>query len=107
MPKMRPPRAVLRELRWIAWNRDKRKCVRCSKRVNFEEFHLDHIISGKFGTNKLCNLRTLCPKCHYLRACYRHQGMISKALSQEIIPANWRELVWEDDEDTIKKALRK
>jgi 5-methylcytosine-specific restriction protein A len=106
MPKMRPPRGVLHNLRWIAWNRDKRKCVRCKKKMAYEEFHLDHIISGKSGTNKLCNLRTLCPTCHVLRACHRHQGMIAKSLSVGVIPVNWRDLVWEDDKETIKKALK-
>ncbi|OLS37719.1 HNH endonuclease [Bacillus sp. MRMR6] len=107
MPKIRPPRAILSNLRWIVWNRDKRKCVRCKKRLEFEAFHLDHIISGKYGTNKICNLRTLCPTCHVLRACHRHQGMISNALATGIVPVNWRELVWEDDNETIYNAMRK
>lgn len=107
MPKSRPPRSIWNELRWVCWNRDKRKCVRCKKRVAFNQFHLDHIISGKYGTNKLCNLRVLCHRCHCLRACLRHQGMIAKALSSGIIPVNWRELVWEDDEVTILIALGK
>ncbi len=107
MPITRPPKAVWNELRWICWNRDKRKCVRCKKRVLFDGFHLDHIISGKYGTNKIRNLRVLCPRCHILRACFRHRGMTAKALASGIIPVNWREMVWEDDQKTILKALGK
>jgi hypothetical protein len=33
--------------------------------------------------------------------------MIAKALAPEIIPVNWRELVWEDDPETILRALGK
>jgi len=63
--------------------------------VRFDEFHLDHVVSGKRGTNKLSNLRCLCRRCHVLRACHRHQGMIAKALEDGLIPPDWRELVWE------------
>lgn len=107
MPKTRPPRAIWNDLRWICWKRDRHRCVRCQIRVSFVGFHLDHIISGKYGTNKLRNLRVLCPQCHVLRACHRHRGMIAKALSSGLIPVDWRELVWEDDPETIQKALGK
>lgn len=59
------------------------------------ECHIDHIVSGKLGTNALSNLRTLCRRCHVLRACHRHQGMIAKALADGIIDWRWREQVWE------------
>ncbi|MGY3717916.1 hypothetical protein ACWE42_20605 [Sutcliffiella cohnii] len=61
------------------------------------------VTAGKCGTNKL---RTLCPTCHALRACHRHQGMIAKSLSIGVIPVNWRDLVWEDDKETIERALK-
>lgn len=60
-----------------------------------EECHIDHIVSGKRGTNKLSNLRTLCRRCHTPRSCHRHQGMIAKAMADGVIPPHWRELVWE------------
>lgn len=75
--------------------RDDKKCVRCSAAVALDEAHIDHIQSGKRGSNAIRNLRTLCRRCHVLRADHRHQGMIAAALRDEIIPPNWRELVWE------------
>lgn len=94
MPKKRPPREVWKNLRKIVWLRDGRKCKRCQARLKLTECHIDHIISGKRGTNKLSNLRVLCRRCHCLRSCHRHQGMISQALADGIIGPNWREQVW-------------
>ena len=59
------------------------------------EAHCDHIVSGKRGTNKLKNLRTLCAPCHALRADARHRGMTANELRRGNLPPNWRELVWE------------
>lgn len=96
MPKKRPPREVWESYhRPIAFKRDGGKCVRCSVVLTLETAHIDHIVSGKRGTNKLSNLRTLCRRCHVLRACHRHQGMIAKAIADGIIPPDWRPLVWE------------
>ncbi|MFD1394377.1 HNH endonuclease [Kroppenstedtia eburnea] len=96
MPKKRPPREVWIEIRRVVWERDGRRCVRCETSLTLKECHIDHKISGKLGTNKLSNLRTLCRRCHVLRMDMRHRGMIAKALEDGIIPANWRDLVWED-----------
>ena len=96
MPKHRPPREVWDELRRIVWVCDGGKCTHCHEPVPLEKCHIDHIKSGKLGTNKVKNLRTLCRRCHVLRADNRHRGMIAKALKDGIIPPNWRELVWED-----------
>jgi 5-methylcytosine-specific restriction protein A len=68
--------------------------VRCQVPLKLTEAHIDHVVSGKKGTNKLKNLRPLCRRCHTLRACHRHQGMIAQALADGVIPPNWRELVW-------------
>src|ERR1041385_1862664 len=96
MPKSRPPREVwLGKDRPAIWLRDKRSCVHCGARLTLNEAHIDHIVSGKRGTNHYKNLRTLCRRCHVLRADLRHRGMIAAALRDGIIPANWRELVWE------------
>jgi hypothetical protein len=46
--------------------------------VGIDECHIDHIQSGKRGSNEMPNLRTLCRRCHVLRADHRHQGMIAK-----------------------------
>jgi hypothetical protein len=70
-------------------------CVHCNIYISLEECNIDHIKSGKLGTNKLSNLRTLCKRCHVLRADCRHRGMIAKALKDGVIPPNWREFVWE------------
>lgn len=97
MPKKRPPKEVwVTNIRPMIWKRDERKCKRCEVPVSLEECHIDHIKSGKLGTNQLNNLRTLCRRCHVLRMDHRHQGMIAKALKDGIIPPNWRELVWEE-----------
>ena len=95
---------VRRALNWIAhwqrtrervWLRDGRSCVRCKAQVSLEKCHVDHVQSGKLGTNHMRNLRTLCRRCHVLRADRRHRGMIAGVLRDGIIPPNWRELVWD------------
>jgi 5-methylcytosine-specific restriction endonuclease McrA len=100
MPKQRQSKELWALQRERVWKRDGSKCVRCASQgiftfVGLNECHIDHIRSGKLGTNLLSNLRTLCRRCHCLRADHRHQGMIAGALRDEIIPYNWRELVWE------------
>lgn len=96
MPRKRPPLEVWRDtIRPAIWRRDGGKCVRCGSAVALEEAHIDHIKSGKNGTNKFSNLRTLCRRCHVLRADVRHRGMIASAIRDGIIPPNWRELVWD------------
>lgn len=96
MPLKRPPRDVWLALREAVWNRDHRSCVRCGQRIALNRCHIDHIVSGKRGTNKFSNLRTLCRPCHELRADPRHRGMTAGALRDGTIPPNWRELVWEE-----------
>jgi len=95
VPKKRLPRELWNPKREIVWHRDGKQCLRCHTPLRLDECHIDHIISGKRGTNKIHNLRTLCRRCHVLRACHRHQGMICQAITDGIIPPNWRELVWE------------
>jgi 5-methylcytosine-specific restriction endonuclease McrA len=96
MPKKRLPQEVWNEVRSIVWKRDGGRCIRCNVKLELKECHIDHIMSGKNAPNSLKNLRTLCRMCHVLRDDKRHRGMISKALRDGIIPANWRELTWED-----------
>jgi len=96
MPRKRPPKEVWSKLRKIVWDRDGGKCKHCHESVDLDKCHIDHIRSGKLGTNKLKNLRVLCRRCHVLREDGRHRGMIGKALKDGIIPPNWRELVWGD-----------
>jgi len=95
MPKSRQPKEIWEETRRKVWERDKGLCQRCGEPVALEECHIDHIVSGKRGTNHMSNLRTLCRRCHVLRADNRHRGMIAKALELGIIPPDWRGLVWE------------
>ena len=58
--------------------------------------HIDHIQElSRGGRNDDANLRPLCRRCHCLRANHSHQGLIASALRDGIIPANWREWVWE------------
>jgi 5-methylcytosine-specific restriction endonuclease McrA len=96
LPRKRQPSAIWLDTRQAVWERDGGRCVHCGAPVTLEECNIDHIRSGKLGTNHQSNLRTLCRRCHVLRADIRHQGMIVKALEDGIIPPNWRELVWED-----------
>ncbi|MHA1962827.1 MAG: HNH endonuclease [Candidatus Thorarchaeota archaeon] len=96
MPKSRQPKEIWQETRRKVWERDGRKCVRGGEPVALEECHIDHIKSGKLGTNEMSNLRTLCRYHHVLRVDFRHRGMIASALRDGIIPPNWRELVWDD-----------
>jgi 5-methylcytosine-specific restriction endonuclease McrA len=95
MPKHRQPREIWQETRVTVLKHDGFSCVHCGAVVSVETAHIDHIKSGKNYGNELSNLRTLCRHCHVLRADNRHRGMIASALRDGIIPANWRELVWE------------
>lgn len=95
MPKRRQPREVWKVTRERIWRRDGMQCVRCSIPQLLTQCHIDHIQSGKRATNEDTNLRTLCRRCHVLRADPRHRGMIASALRDGIIPADWRRLVWD------------
>jgi len=96
MPKRRPPREVWDALRVIVWRRDGKQCVRCHAPVELDKAHIDHIQSGKRGTNAIKGLRCLCRRCHVLRADLRHSGMVAAALRDGIIPPDWRKLTWEE-----------
>ena len=95
MPKSRQPREVWQQTRIAILIRDGFKCVHCLCVVTVETAHIDHVKSGKLAGNEKSNLRSLCRRCHVLRADKRHRGMIAAALRDGIIPPNWRELVWE------------
>lgn len=95
MPRKRQCREEWKQTRKIVFNRDGGICVHCKEAVSIETCNIDHIKSGKLGTNELKNLRTLCRRCHVLRLDFRHRGMIAKALKDGVIPPNWRELVWD------------
>jgi len=98
VPKKRPPKEIWQEvLRPIVWKRDGGRCTHCGVTLALDECHIDHIRSGKLGGNELGNLRTLCRRCHVLRADMRHRGMIAAALRDGIIPPDWRGLVWDDE----------
>lgn len=101
MPKSRQPRAIWNATRRRIWERDGGQCQgpyclgKGGKPLALDECHIDHVKSGKRVGNEDANLRTLCRRCHVLRADLRHRGMIAGALRDGIIPPNWRELVWE------------
>jgi 5-methylcytosine-specific restriction enzyme A len=96
MPKKRLSRELWRLKRLEVLERDGWMCVRCHSSLTERTAHIDHIRSGKLGTNQMTNLRALCRPCHVLRADRRHRGMISRALADGIIPPDWRTLVWDD-----------
>lgn len=95
MPRKRPHRLIWQEIRKRIFLRDKGGCICCGIPLALRECHIDHIISGKLGNNRDENLRTLCRRCHVLRLDHRHRGMIANALQDGIIPANYRDLMWE------------
>ena len=102
MPRKRQPYEIWYSVtRPAVWKRDRKQCVRCKTPVSLEDAHIDHVVSGKLGSNCRSNLRTLCRRCHVLRADLRHRGMIAKALEDGIIPSNWRELVWETVDEAV------
>jgi 5-methylcytosine-specific restriction protein A len=98
MPRKRQPRDVWQKTRIRIWSRDGGLCQYPDGNhpVALEDCHIDHIRSGKLGSNADSNLRTLCRMHHVLRADNRHQGMIANALRDGIIPPDWRALVWGD-----------
>jgi 5-methylcytosine-specific restriction protein A len=95
MPRKRQPREVWAKTRKKVFARDGGKCTHCQIELTIETCHIDHVQSGKHGTNELSNLRTLCRRCHVLRADFRHRGMIANALRDGVIPPDWRSHVWE------------
>ena len=99
MPKSRQPLDIWRETRRKVWERDRGLCQYPYGKhfVSLKEAHIDHIQSGKHGSNRMMNLRTLCRYHHVLRLDKRHRGMIGKALEDGIIPPNWRDLLWDDE----------
>lgn len=101
--RRRQPLPQWRNTRVRIWQRDQGKCQgqHCQHTplgsLPLDQAHIDHILEVcKGGSNEDSNLRTLCRRCHVLRANHTHQGMIAAALRDGIIPANWREWVWED-----------
>jgi 5-methylcytosine-specific restriction endonuclease McrA len=103
MPRKRQPKEVWKMTRLKVWLRDGKRCqsplespiCQGKPEIALDRAHIDHLQSGKLGTNDMSNLRTLCPVCHALRADHRHQGLFAKLLRQGLLPENWRELVWE------------
>ena len=99
MPRKRQPKEIWLETRKRIYERDEGLCQYPHGKhpVSLEESHIDHIVSGKLGTNADSNLRVLCRMHHVLRADHRHRGMIANALRDGVIPPNWRELVWGEE----------
>lgn len=96
------PRALWRGVRKQIWTRDQGRCQGpyCGALQRWSlalgEAHIDHIHPvSKGGGHAAANLRTLCRRCHVLRAGHEHQGMIARALRDGLIPPDWRALVWE------------
>jgi 5-methylcytosine-specific restriction protein A len=99
MPKTHQPREIRAITRQRIWWRDGAHCLRCNALGIANVFplnrvHIDHIQSGKRGTNADSNQRTLCVMHHILRLDMRHRGMIGGALRSGLIPINWREHLW-------------
>jgi 5-methylcytosine-specific restriction endonuclease McrA len=96
----RLPRELWAQIRAAVWQRDG-GCCRGPYCVGappllLKAAHIDHIVPlARRGSNHLDNLRTLCRRCHVLRADNAHRGLIQAALRDEVIPPDWRGLVWE------------
>lgn len=98
----RQPPPLWRNTRQQIWLRDEGRCQGpyCQQQqphsLPLQNAHIDHILEvSQGGSDAASNLRTLCRRCHCLRSSIAHQGMISAALRDGVIPANWRSLVWE------------
>ena len=100
----RQPAEIWNETRRIVWERDDGRCqsplqpplCQGKPHIPLEKCHIDHVAPlRRGGSNHVDNLRILCRACHVLRLDHGHQGMIANALRDGIIPANWRELVWD------------
>lgn len=103
MRTKRPSPEAWAHLRLKTWERDGGFCQGpyCVgvPPLALEQAHIDHHIPiSHGGSNHLNNLRVLCRRCHVLRAGHAHAGMIAAALRDGIIPADWRRLVWHDDD---------
>jgi 5-methylcytosine-specific restriction endonuclease McrA len=96
----RHSRELWAQIRAAVWARDEGYCggPYCADAppLPLEVAHIDHIVPlSKGGSNHMDNLRTLCRRCHVLRAGHEHQGMIAAALRDGVIPPDWRPLVWD------------
>ena len=93
MPRKRQHREQWEITRKTVYSRDQGHCVNCETAVSLYECHIDHIVSGKLGSNHISNLRVLCKRCHGLRSDHRHAGMRGRMIAEGLIPPNWRHLV--------------
>lgn len=98
----RQPANLWQQTRRRIWQRDQARCQGPYCRhsppdsLALQDAQIDHILElSQGGTDADANLRTLCRRCHCLRASIAHQGMIAAALRDGVIPPNWRSLVWE------------
>lgn len=98
----RPPKAAWQQTRQRIWQRDQGKCQGpyCAETLPnslpLGRADIDHIVElSQGGSNRDRNLRTLCRRCHTLRASQAHQGMIARELRAGTIPPDWRQHVWE------------
>lgn len=100
----RPMRYVWEQIRREVWERDGGRCqgpyCRDAGPLPLDQVHIDHRLPvSAGGASTSANLRTLCRRCHVLRAGRAHEGMIANALRDGIIPPDWRALVWDDRND--------
>lgn len=96
----RQPKEIWVQTRLRVWTRDRGRCqgpyCKDAGPLELNSCHIDHIVEISCGGgNEDSNLRVLCRRCHVLRTSHKHQGMIAKALKDEIIPPDWRSLVWD------------
>ncbi len=91
----RQPKEIWSETRKRVLARDGYRCVHCGRPLTIHTAQIDHIQSGRHGSNADSNLRSLCKVCHATRLDNRHRGLIGKLLASGEVGANWRELLWE------------
>lgn len=65
LPTKDPKRNFTAEQRLAIYNRDEGVCQSCMRKVDFSEYHADHVLSyARGGVTKLSNGQLLCAKCN-------------------------------------------
>ena len=93
-PGTRPSSTNMRRVH----ERDGRRCRRCHEPVAYGAAEFDLIDQSPTAPWSVSNMLVLCRRCSVLRLA-NGTGRIATALRDEVIPADWRPLVWDDADE--------